>query len=319
LRVLLTGAGGFIGAHVASALLSRRAAGAPGVEVHAVVRDAARAPRLDAIADRLTIHEADLLDPTARARVVATVKPELCIHAAWYAVPGKYLSAPENLAHVAASLELATALVGAGCTRFVGLGTCFEYDTSTTTKLTESSATSPRFLYASCKLALYEVLRAYAPLAELGFAWCRIFYQYGPHEAPERLVPAVIDRLLGGGVAETTEGAQIRDFLHVADVGAAVASVALSKLEGAVNVGSGVPITVRDLVSTIARLCDAEDRVRFGALPYRPGDPMHVCADVTKLASTGFTPRFDLEAGLRDVVQDRRGRVAQRGVVTSGA
>jgi len=326
MRVLLTGAGGFIGAHVASALLAR------GTHVHAVVRSAARAPRLDALRTlrepgepgsrhRLTLHEADLLDPVARGRVVAEVKPELCIHAAWYAVPGKYLSAPENLAHVAASLELATALVHAGCTRFVGLGTCFEYDTSGSTNLTESSATAPRFLYASCKLALHDMLAAYAAVAKTSFAWCRIFYQYGPHEAAERLVPSVVDRLLGGGVAETTLGEQIRDFLHVADVGAAVATVALSQLEGAVNVGSGAPITVRDLVSTIARLCGAEDRVRFGALPYRPGDPMHVCADVRRLASTGFTPRFDLESGLRDVVEDRRALLGApgRAVIPSGA
>ena len=314
MRVLLTGAAGFIGAHVAAALLDR------GVEVHAVVRDASRAPRLDAIAKQLTRHEADLLDPAARARVIGLAKPNLCIHAAWYAVPGKYLSAPENLAHVAASLELATALVDAGCTRFVGLGTCFEYDTGIGANLTESSATGPRFLYASCKLALHDVLAAYAAVAKTSFAWCRIFYQYGPDEPAERLVPSVVDRLLAGGVAETTLGAQVRDFLHVADVGAAIASVALSELEGAVNVGSGVPLTVRELVATIARICGAEDRVRFGALPYRPGDPMHVCADVTRLAGTGFAPRFDLEAGLRDVVDDRRAlSAARRAVVTSGA
>jgi nucleoside-diphosphate-sugar epimerase len=317
MRVLLTGAGGFIGAHIAAALVER------GVEVHAVVREASRAPRLDAIAKKITRHEGDLLDPHARTRIIGLAKPNLCIHAAWYAVPGKYLSAPENLAHVAASLELATALVHAGCTRFVGLGTCFEYDTSGSANLTESSATAPRFHYAACKLALHDILAAYAAVAKTSFAWCRIFYQYGPHEAAERLVPSVIDRLLGGGIAETTLGEQIRDFLHVADVGAAVAAVALSPLEGAVNVGSGVPITVRDLVSTIARLCGAgaEERVRFGALPYRPGDPMHVCADVTRLAGTGFTPRFDLESGLRDVVEDRRALLGApgRAVIPSGA
>jgi nucleoside-diphosphate-sugar epimerase len=300
MRVLLTGAGGFIGTNIARSLIAR------GVEVHAVVRDGKRAARLDDLADRLTIHEAHLLDPAARARIIEAARPELCIHSAWYAVPGRYLHARENLAHVAASLDLAVALADAGCTRFVGLGTCFEYDTSVTENLTESSATAPRFLYAACKLALFDMLRAYAPLANLGFAWCRVFYQYGPNEPAERLVPAVIHRLLGGGVAETTEGAQIRDFLHVADVGEAVTSVALSALEGAVNIGSGVPITVRKLVSTIGRLCDAEERVDFGALEYRPGDPMHVCADVSRLASTGFTPRFDLEAGLRDTVAAAR-------------
>ena len=305
MRVLLTGAGGFIGAHIARALLAR------GAEVHAVVRDRSRAPRLAAIAKDLTVHEADLLDPASAARAVEASGAEICIHAAWYAVPGKYLAAPENLAHVAASLDLTTRLVAAGCKRFVGLGTCFEYALeAVTTPLDESSATGPRFLYSTCKLALHDILRAYAAHARTSYAWCRIFYQYGPMEAPERLVPHVIDRLASGGVAETSEGAQVRDFMHVADVGAAVASVALSEVEGAVNIGSGVPVTVREIVATIARLCDASDRVRFGALPYRPGDPMYVCADVQKLRHIGFEPRFDLENGLRDTVRARREELA---------
>jgi nucleoside-diphosphate-sugar epimerase len=300
MRVLLTGAGGFIGAHVARALLAR------GAEVHAVVRDRSRAPRLASIAERLTTHEADIIDATATARVVEASKPDVAIHAAWYAVPGKYLDAPENLAHVAASLDLATRLVDAGCKRFVGVGTCFEYDTSVGTPLRESSPTLPRFLYATCKLALHDVLRAYAPIAKTSFAWCRLFYQYGPMEARERLVPHVIDRLLGGGIAETSGGAQVRDFLHVADVAGAISAVALSDVEGAVNIGSGVPVTVREIVATVARLCDATDRVRFGAMPYRPNDPMFVCADVEKLRGTGFTPKFDLESGLEDTVRARR-------------
>jgi nucleoside-diphosphate-sugar epimerase len=300
MRVLLTGAGGFIGAQVARALLAR------GAEVHAVVRDKARAPRLAAIAKELVLHEADIVDPAATARVIEASRPELCIHGAWYAVPGKYLDAPENATHVAAAVDLAKSLLHAGCTRFVGLGTCFEYDTSLGVPLTESSPTRPRFIYATAKLALHEMLRINEPVLRSSFAWCRIFYQYGPMEARERLVPHVIDRLLGGGIAETTEGGQIRDFLHVADVGAAVAAVALSELEGAVNVGSGTPVTVRELVGTIARLCAAEDRVHFGALPYRPNDPMHVLADVTRLASTGFTPRFDLASGLEDTIRARR-------------
>jgi nucleoside-diphosphate-sugar epimerase len=304
MRVLLTGAGGFIGAHVARALL------ATGSEVHAVVRDRARVPRLDAIAERLTIQEADITDTAAVTRVIEASRPDLAIHAAWYAVPGKYLDSPENLAHVAASLHLATRLVEAGCKRFVGLGTCFEYDTSATTPLREASPTAPRFLYASCKLALHDVLMAYAPIAKTSFAWCRLFYQYGPLEARERLVPHVIDRLLGGQTADTSGGAQVRDFLHVTDVARAICAVALSDTEGAVNIGSGVPVTVREIVATVARLCDAEGRVRFGAIPYRPNDPMFVCADVEKLRSTGFAPSFDLESGLHDTVRARREELA---------
>lgn len=309
MRVLLTGAGGFIGAHVARALLAR------GAEVHAVVRDRSRTARLTAIERELTFHEADLTDPAATTRAVEASRPAICVHAAWYAVPGKYLDGLENLDHVAASLHLARQLADAGCRRFVGIGTCFEYDTNIAAPLRESSPTAPRFLYATCKLALHDILRAAAPHTKTSFAWCRIFYQYGPMEARQRLVPHVIDRLLdveGGGTADTTAGAQVRDFLHVADVGAAVAAVALSNAEGAVNIGSGVPVTVRDVVSTVARICDAEDRLHLGAVGYRPGDPMYVCADVTRLSHIGFTPQFDLESGLRDTIRSRREELTRR-------
>jgi nucleoside-diphosphate-sugar epimerase len=299
-RVLLTGAAGFIGAQIARALLDK------GAEVHAVVIDRTQIDRLTAIADSITIHEADLLEAEARARVIAAVKPELCVHASWYAVPGKYLDSQENLNHLGASLDLATRLFDAGCKRFVGLGTCFEYDlSSANAKLSETSATGPTFLYSTCKLDLFDMLSAHAKLAPTSFAWCRVFYPYGPMEAPERLVPHVIDKLLSGGFADTSEGAQVRDYIHVADVGAAIATVALSDVQGAVNIGSGVPVTVRTIVETIARICKATDRVRFGAIPYRPGDPMYVCADVAKLRQIGFTPRFDLESGLRDTVRSR--------------
>lgn len=308
MRVLLTGAGGFIGAHVARALLQR------GAEVHAMVRDRSRAERLEGIEGALTVHEADLVDPAAVKRVIEAARPELCVHGAWYAVPGKYLHGAENLDHVAASLHLARELAAAGCQRLVGLGTCFEYDTAVTSPLHEASSTAPRFLYATCKLALHDILSAAAPHTKTSFAWCRIFYQFGPMEARERLVPHVIDRLLdaGGATADTTAGEQIRDFLHVADVGAAVATVALSDVQGAVNIGSGVPVTVRDVVTTVARICEAEDRLHLGAVPYRPNDPMYVCADVTKLSRLGFTPRFDLESGLRDTIRARREELAHR-------
>jgi len=257
------------------------------------------------VRERLTVHEADLFDAADAARAVAEAKPQLCVHAAWYAVPGRYLDAPENLEHVAATMRLAGLLRDAGCRRLVGLGTCLEYDTSLGT-LSEQSATAPRHLYSVCKLSTFQILKAFAPLAKLSFAWCRIFFQYGPGEPPRRLVPDVIDRLLAGEVAEVTKGEQVRDFLHVDDVGAAVAHTALSTLEGAVNVGSGVGVTVREVVETAARLCDAADRVRYGAIGYREGDPMHVCANVEKLTQAGWRPRYGLEEGLRDTVQARR-------------
>lgn len=310
MRVLLTGAGGFIGAQIARALVARGGA----CELHAIVRNPSTSQRLSEIANQFAMHHGDLLDGDTRARILDSVKPDIVIHAAWYAVPGKYLEAPENLAHVAAGMDLAARALDAGCTRFVGIGTCFEYALGDVhAPIREDAPTGPTFLYSKCKKDLFDLLDALTTATQKSFAWCRVFYQYGPMEAEGRLVPHVIDRLESGGVAETSEGGQVRDFLHVADVGEAIASVALSDVTGAVNIGSGVPVTVRDVVGAIAKICQAEDRVRFGAVPYRPGDPMYVCADVDKLRSTGFTARFDLESGLRDTVRARRQERQEQG------
>jgi nucleoside-diphosphate-sugar epimerase len=295
MRVLLTGATGFIGAQAARSLIAQ------GAEVHALVREGADLSRIADLAPRMTLIRGDLRelgsprvrDPIARAR------PELCVHLAWYAVPGKYLTAPENLSLVGASLELAALVQALGCRRFVGAGTCFEYAMQPS-RLSEDAPLSPTTLYAASKRAVCAVLERF--LAGQSFAWLRFFYQYGPHEPAARLVPSVISALLRGEIAQVTTGEQVRDFLHVADVGDAIARVALSDLRGPVNIGSGQPVTVRTLVAAIAEILGASDRVAYGAIPHRPGDPPYVCADNAKLRSIGWAPQHDLRGGLAATV-----------------
>ena len=92
-------------------------------------------------------------------------------------------------------------------------------------------------------------------------------------------------------------------FLHVKDAARALVEVALSDVTGAVNIASGVPVRLRDLVLAIADSVDARYRVRLGALEYRPNDPMFVCADVTKLRqATSFTPEYELADGIASTV-----------------
>jgi nucleoside-diphosphate-sugar epimerase len=243
---MVTGASGFIGTHIVKALEAR------GAEVHALRRD-------------------DACD----------IRPDVCIHAAWYTEPGKYLNAPENLECVRESLALAQRLTEMGCRRFIGVGTCAEYR-------------FPTNLYAASKRALFGILSSYAPLS---VAWCRVFYPYGPGERRERLVPYVIDRLLAGEVAEVSEGRQIRDYIHVADVGEAIAEVALSGVTGAVDIGTGVPVTVREVVDAIVAECGGSVRRSRTS----SGEPNYVVAE-----GCPITPRFSLRDGIRDTVRARR-------------
>lgn len=285
MNILLTGATGFIGSHVARALLAR------GHDVHAVVLPRDNLCRIADIQSSIHFIAGDLLESTFSLPASSF---DCCVHLAWYVEPGKYLESPLNRDFVRASLRLANMQFA----RFVAAGTCFEYDTDTG-RLSENSPTKPRSLYAQCKLELLEKLQALG----MEMAWVRFFYQYGPWEDPRRLMPYVINKLLRGQVCPLTPGDQIRDFLHVEDVASAVVAVAESNLTGPVNIGSGEPITVREIAETIGRQIGRSDLIRLGAQPHTPGDPMKILADNAKLRNTGWLPRFKLDAGLRSTIE----------------
>lgn len=299
MRVVVTGAAGFFGSRLLAQLQRH--------DVHALDVGTANRQRIEALAPHARFHACDVFDAATVDGVLREIRPEIAVHLAWYAVPGKYLSAPENLDHLKGAIDFARAAVGAGATRIVTAGTCFEYDTSFGL-LREATPALPRSLYAATKLSMYETLRAASRQWNVAYAHLRFFYQYGPWEAPGRLVPAVVEPLLRGEEARVTSGEQVRDFLHVDDLARASALVAESSEEGVINVASGVPIRVRDVVHAAARACGREDLVRYGALPPRENDPPFICADVARLRKLGFQPRFDLESGLRDTVSWYRAR-----------
>lgn len=296
-RVLLTGATGFIGSHVARLLVSE------GCKVHAVVRENSDLWRINEIAPQLHLVSCDLLEPDELNAHLERIRPDLVIHLAWYAVPGKYLAARENLSLLEASLHLASRLADLGCKRFIGIGTCFEYDTNLG-YLSEESPTRPGSLYAASKLAVQLILEQLAEITGMEVAWLRLFYQYGPFEDERRLVPSVICSLLRSQQAKVTKGEQIRDFLHVEDVAQAIWAVARSSLSGPVNIGSGKPVTVREIATRIGAILDRPDLIALGARPYSASDPMFICANNHRLTeNTAWTPQHDLERGLRHTIE----------------
>lgn len=295
-KVLLTGAAGFIGSHVARHLL------AGGDEVFAVVRPQSRPWRLADIQASLHLVECDLTDSNATEVCVAGVRPDLCIHLAWHVEPGRYLDSPENLAWVQASLTLAKTLATHSCARLVGAGTCLEY-ASSPGRVSEESPSRPSSLYAASKLGLGLILEQFGAVAGMQTAWLRFFYLYGPMEDERRLVPSVINALLEDRDAGVTSGTAVRDFLHVDDVASAVCAVAHSGRQGPVNIGSGRPVAVHDIVATLGEILGRPERIRWGARSDDPGAPAYVCADPRRLIDgVGWSPRYDLEAGLRDAV-----------------
>jgi nucleoside-diphosphate-sugar epimerase len=230
------------------------------------------------------------------------IQPELCIHLAWYAVPGKSYTSMENTRQLNAGIHLASKLSEVGCKRFVGVGTCIEYDTDAGL-LSETTPLKPRNLYAACKAALFTVLEQLSKLTGMKLAWVRPFYQYGPFEDERRLMPAVITSLLRNQKVETTRGDQVRDYLHVEDVASAIWAVAKSNLTGAVNLGSGKPYVLKDIISRMGDIIGRPELILYGAIPSSPADPVFICSNNRRLVeNTGWSPKYGLEEGLRHTI-----------------
>ena len=267
-RILITGASGFVGRQICKALADK------DVDLRCVVRKG-KEYQLSDFSNAEIVRTTDMFAEkydwwTNQCRGIDTI-----IHAAWYAEPGKYLLSDLNIDCLQGSLNLARGAIKAGVRRFVGVGTCFEYDLSAGV-LSVDTPLKPSTPYADAKAALFMTLYHWLPIQSVEFVWCRLFYLYGAGEDSRRLVPYLRTQLEKGEPAELTSGKQIRDFLDVADAGRMIADMALSVKTGPVNICSGVPITVRQLAEQIADEYGRRDLLLFGARPDNLIDPPKV-------------------------------------------
>jgi nucleoside-diphosphate-sugar epimerase len=280
-RVLVTGGSGFIGRQALAPLREQ------GYEVHS--------PRS---------READLLAPGTAAELIEDVRPSHLLHLAWDARPGRYWTSTDNVAWVEASLALLRAFAEAGGERAVMAGTCAEYAWTDEVHCVEGETPlEPATLYGAAKHGLHVVARRYAEQAGVSFAWGRVFFVFGPYEHPARLASSVASALVRGEPAETSAGTQVRDFLHSEDLGAAFAALLDSAVTGAVNLASGEPRPIRDLVTALGAAAGRPDLLRIGARPANPSEPAAITAAVGRLRDeVGWRPERTLEQRAAETV-----------------
>lgn len=285
MKVLVTGAAGFIGAHVVRQLVAR------GHETYALVRPGARAGRLDEVRDRSEVLEADLADVIGTGDLLREVEPEAVIHLAWYTEPGRYRHAlAENVASLSASATLLLAAAHSGCRRVVLGGTCLE-----------NPVAPVRPVYDAAKVAVHRLSEGFAS-AGMSVACGHVFYLYGPLEDERRVIPSVIRALLAGESIATTSGLQRRDYLHVTDVAGAFATLAESSLTGGVDICSGSLVTLAEVLRIVGEETGHPELLRLGDLGTAEDEGSVSPGDPGPMRNVGWRPAYDLRTGIKETI-----------------
>ncbi len=304
MRVLVTGAGGFVGGHLVAALRDRHGAGA------AVASGTCAAEGVEPL---------DVTDAEACARLIADRQPTHIVHLAAISAIGEAEADPGRAwaVNLHGTLNLARAAKAADC-RFAFVSTSEIYAGSVVAGelVTERALPAPRNLYAASKAAADLAVGA---LAAQGLRAIRLrpFNHTGPGQQPRFVVPAfaaqiaAIERTGKAGVLRTGRLDTSRDFLDVRDVVAAyIAALERfdSLLPGAIlNISSGVARRMEEVVAIMVRLARVPVTVEPDPARMRPADTPWLAGDPTLAKGLlGWAPRIGFETTIADVLDAAR-------------
>lgn len=290
-RVAVTGASGFVGRQVLSAL------GRKGIPYLAIGRTCPPgvAPTC--------FKSVDLLGDDVQASVAGLDCTHL-IHLAWYAEHGHYWTSTANLDWAMASLSLIRAFCARG-THVTAIGTCAEYDWSAGVCIEGKTPIEPATLYGKAKAATAQLVMAACAAENIPCCWARLFIPFGQGESAKRLIPSIVDAVLGRSPPITVGGENWRDFLAVEDVADAIVHLAVSEYRGAVNVCSGSPRQICRLVNEIAGYLGGNGEAVLNAPP-SAGDARWIIGDDSRLRLSGWYPAASFSDRLAAYVEARR-------------
>lgn len=295
-RVVLTGASGFIGSHVAEALL------AEGFEVIGLRREQSDLWRLAAVREQITWLNTDQADWEEQ---LLALKPEFLVHSAWLGVSaGQRDDWQSQLTNLSFTLRLLEVLARGPLRKVVALGSQAEYG-AFEGRISETHPANPTTAYGAVKLATLHLLKAFCDARQVEWYWLRVFSVFGPREDRHWFVPFVVGNLLAQQPTELTACEQRYDYLYVQDLARAIVRPLTNPLgpPGVYNVSSNRAIPLRQLVETLQDLTGATAPITYGALPYRPGQVMCMEGDSNKFEQIfGPVAQTPLPAALQATV-----------------
>ncbi|MBI5419763.1 MAG: NAD-dependent epimerase/dehydratase family protein [Deltaproteobacteria bacterium] len=299
IRVLVTGAAGFIGANLARELVTG------GAEVHAIIRPGTRLWRIEEMVPDLVLHSVDLGERAMVRKTVRSVRPEAVFHLAACGVSPAHQDRDEILkCNVLGTVNLLEATAPLDCRRFVHMGGSSEYGPKNR-PIKECDGTAPVTYYGATKAAASILCRQFARASRLPVVILRPFSVYGYWEAPARLIPTAVKAACSGDEMALTPPGYRRDFIFVEDVvEACLLALKSGGIDGEIlNIGSGEQWANEEVVDMVKAVTGREIRVQLGKYPARPSDTTNWVADIRKAGDMlGWRPRHALRLGLEKTV-----------------
>jgi CDP-paratose synthetase len=288
MRILLTGATGFLGSALAHHWV------AVGHELCLLIRHSSNTNRVKSLLDSVRIER--VVNADLSIGIVSEFRPDAIVHTACaYEKSGNSL-----LDLLDANLRMGLALLQATITQdngnvvFINTNTVLEPDVN---------------LYALSKsqFSQWAAIIASRRPERLKFINLRLQQIYGPGDDRSKFPTYVIEacRLKEESIA-LTSGEQRRDFIYIDDTVKAYDTILNHHREivsnESIDIGSGVPVSISEFVKLVHKLTNTTTRLDFGSLPYRVNEPMLCVADISRLSTLGWLPGFDLESGIRETL-----------------
>ena len=264
MKIALTGATGFIGRHVLAGLLDHE------VEILAITRKLPREPETN---KRIRYVEMDIAHPTPNC-FEHLGRPDILIHLAWKGLPN-YNSPHHYEIELPLQYQFLKSMVEAGLPSLLVTGTCFEYGMQSG-PLAANMPTKPNNPYGFAKDSLRKQLDFLNHRIPFNFIWARLFYMFGEGQPDSSLYSQLKNAVSKKDkFFNMSGGEQLRDYLKVEEVAQNIIQLALSPRNmGAVNICSGIPISIRKLVEGWIKTHAWEIEPNLGFFPYPDYEPM---------------------------------------------
>ena len=309
MRLLITGAAGFIGSNFTRRLLTGTYPGLEGARVTVLdkLTYAGVLANLDPIAndERYSFVEGDICDADLLAQVVPG--HDAIVHFAAESHVDRSISEPSAfvLTNVLGTQKLLQAAVECGVERFLHVSTDEVYGSIDEGSWTEESPLVPNSPYAASKASSDLLVRAFHRTFGLDTVITRCSNNYGPYQFPEKVIPLFVTNLMEGkNVPLYGDGLNVRDWLHVDDHCAGIALALQKGRSGEVyNIGGGTELTNLALTHRLLTAMGA-DESSVETVPDRKGHDRRYSLDISKIhEELGYSPQIDLDRGLADTIE----------------